>query len=155
MAFITLSDYKPLLIQKIKSGYPVKNSTDWDIYIKNFPFDIYPEMKDIPINDRHDQNGDEEYTPDTPVFKSFTSDVEFLCLSDKGTTLDKSISLTEYLSHNGMNKIYDTYSGLGRTNVRYVKTSDAKLYKGATQDILVFKVTFKFNDPITRITLTL
>ena len=155
MAFITLSDYKPFLIQKMKDGYTVKNSTDWNIYIKNFPFNLYPEMKDIPSNDWYDENGDEEYVPDIPVFKSFSSDVEFLYLGAKDTSVTGAIAFAQYLASNGMNKIYDNYSGIGRTNVRYVKTSDAKLYRSSTEDILVFKVNLKFNDPTTMITLAL
>lgn len=42
------------------------------ILIKSFPFDIYPEMKDIPKNDWFDEDGDEEFVPDVPVFKALT-----------------------------------------------------------------------------------
>ena len=55
MINIDLTKYKPFLVQKMKDGYAVRNSTEWGILIKSFPFDIYPEMKDIPKNDWFDE----------------------------------------------------------------------------------------------------
>ena len=157
MGYININsdNYKPFLIQKMKDGYVVKNSTDWGVYIKSFPFDVYPEMKDIPKNDWYDEDGDEEYIPDIPVFKAFTSDVEFVYTGAKDTALTTVKSFAQYLATYGTNKLYDTYSGIGRTNVRFVKLSDAKLYKNDNGDLLLFKITFKFNDPTTIITLSL
>lgn len=50
--------------------------------------------------------------------------------------------------------IYDTYTKIGRTNVRYMSYSDNILYRRDSQDdIVVFSVKLKVNNPNTDITL--
>lgn len=156
MAYINLTNYKSFLIQKMKSGFAVRDSKEWGILIKSFPFDIFPEMKEVPKNDWYDENGDDEFVSDTPVFKAFESDIEFLYTGTKDTAIVNITSFMQYLSSNGMNNIYDQYTGIGRTNVRYVSIPDAKLYRNESQgDLVVFKIKLKFNDPTTLITLAL
>ena len=155
MINIDLTKYKPFLVQKMKDGYAVRNSTEWGILIKSFPFDIYPEMKDIPKNDWFDEDGDEEFVPDVPVFKAYEAEVEFIYEGARDTGYTNVRSFLNYLATNGLNKIYDSYTSIGKQNVRYQKQSDAKLYRNSTKEYIVFKVNLKFNDPTTMITLSL
>ena len=155
MINIDLTKYKPFLVQKMKDGYAVRNSTEWGILIKSFPFDIYPEMKDIPKNDWFDEDGDEEFVPDVPVFKAYEAEVEFIYEGARDTGYTNVRSFLNYLATNGLNKIYDSYTSIGKQNVRYQKQSDAKLYRNSTKEYIIFKVNLKFNDPTTMITLSL
>ena len=155
MINIDLTQYKPFLVQKMKDGYAVRNSTEWGILIKSFPFDIYPEMKDIPKNDWFDEDGDEEFVPDVPVFKAYEAEVEFIYEGARDTGYTNVRNFLNYLATNGLNKIYDSYTSIGRQNVRYQKQSDAKLYRNSIKEYIVFKVNLKFNDPTNMITLSL
>ena len=155
MINIDLTKYKPFLVQKMKDGYAVRNSTEWGILIKSFPFDIYPEMKDIPKNDWLDEDGDEEFVPDVPVFKAYEAEVEFIYEGARDTGYTNVRNFLSYLATNGLNRIYDSYTSIGRRNVRYQKQSDAKLYRNSTKEYIIFKVNLKFNDPTTMITLSL
>ena len=153
MAIIDTTKYKPFLIQKMKDGFAVRDSIEWNILVKSFPFDLYPEMKEVPKNDWFDENGDEEYLPDTPVFKAYESDIEFLYEGATNSGITNVWNFINYLATNGFNKIYDTYTGIGKQGVRYQKVVDAKLYRNETREYIVFKITLKFNDPLTLITL--
>ncbi len=153
MVNIDTTSYKPFFVQKMKSGYTKKNSLDWGIAIKKFQLDYYPEMKDIPKNDWYDQDGDEEFIPDVPYYKAYESDIEFVYQGATDTGIGNITNFLDYISRNGYNYIYDSYSKVGRQNVRYVKMSDAKMYRSGGNEYIIFKVTLKFNDPKTIITL--
>jgi len=151
---INLDNYKPFLIQKMKDGYLVKDSSDWGVLVKSFPFKLSAEPKDIPSNNWMDEDGDDEFVPDFPVYKAYTEDVEFLYIGDYNTAVTKINEFISYLATQGLNKIYDSYTQIGRKDVRYVGSKEAKLIRNKYQgDIVIFKLTFKFNDPKTQIEL--
>ena len=53
-------------------------------------------------------------------------------------------------------KLYCDYTKIGRQNVRFVSIGeDATLVRDANGDLLITKITFKVNDPVTDITLTI
>lgn len=148
--------YKPFLIQKLTTGASVRDSREWNIYVKSVPFKVFPDMKDVPANDWYDQNGDDEYIPSPPYYKAYEIDCEFVFVGENGTANAQIKSLLKYLSESVMFKFYDTHSKIGRTNVRYVSTDDDVLYrKDGRNDIVVFSVTLKVNDPLTDIVLSL
>lgn len=153
--FFENMEYKPFLIQKLKSNSPVRDSLEWNIYIKSIPFKVFPDMKDIPSRSWADQNGDDEFIPDNPVFKSYSIEVEFVYKGNEGTASSSIRSFLSYLSNDGMFSIYDSYTKVGRTNVRYESYSeDYYSSKKGGEDIVVFSVSLKINDPITEITLS-
>ena len=147
--------YKPFLIHKLKNGSPVKDSMDWNIWIKSVPFKLFPEMKDIPSRSWYDQNGDEEFVPDNPVFKAYEMNCEFVFIGAHGLANSKITEFLSYLANGGMFKFYDSHTKIGRTKVRYVSYSEDILYRNqGSEDIVVFSVTLKVNDPITNIVLS-
>lgn len=147
--------YKPFLIKKLKEGSIVKDSTEWGILVQSFPFKLRPEMKEPSKRDWKDKNGDDEFTPDHPVFKSYTIEVDFLFREEFGTGNKKIGEFIDYLTTDGAFSIYDSYTGIGRTNIRYasMKESAFKRRKG-NKDVISFSVSFKVNDPVTQIILT-
>lgn len=146
--------YKPFLIKKLKEGSIVKDSAEWGILVQSFPFKLRPEMKEPSKRDWKDQNGDDELIPDTPVFKSYTMDVDFLFRGDCGAGNAKIGEFIDYLTTGGEFSIYDSYTGIGRTHIRYssMKESAFRRREG-DKDAISFSITFKVNDPVTQITL--
>lgn len=148
-------DYKPFLIQKLKTNSPVRDSREWDIWVKSIPFLIYPKLKEPAKRSWVDESGDDEYVPDTPRFEAYTMDVAFAFIGERGTANVKIRSFLSYLSQDGEFSIYDTYTAIGRTHVRYSSFSDDAFRRREGQnDLVEFKVTLKVNDPITEIRLS-
>lgn len=122
--------------------------------VKHVPFKVYPDMKDIPSYDWKDSSGDDEFLPDTPVYKAYEMECEFLFIGEHGTANSQIKSFISYLSSDGYFSIYDTYTKVGRTKVRYVSNSPSVLYRREEMtDKVIFELTLKVNDPITDITL--
>lgn len=148
-------EYKPFLIQKLKNNSPVRDSKEWGIWIKSIPFLLYPKMKEPAKRSWPDQNGDDEYLPESPVFEAYTMNVDFVFIGERGTANSQIRSFMNYLSRDGEFSIYDTYSALGRTRVRYSSYSDKAFRRREEEnDVVQFTVTLKVNDPITEIRLS-
>ena len=150
-----ITQYKPFLIKKIKDNSIVRDSTEWGIMVKHIPFNIYPDMKDLSSYDWKDQNGIEEFIPDNPTYKAYDIECEFLFIGEHGTANDKIRSFISYLSTDGYFSIYDTYTKIGRTKVRYVSNSPDVLYRrDNSDDKVIFKLSLKVTDPISEIILS-
>lgn len=148
-------EYKPFLIQKLKNNSPVRDSREWGIWIKSIPFQLYPKLKDPAKRSWPELNGDEEYLPESPVFDAYTMEVNFVFIGERGTANAQIRGFMNYLSRDGEFSIYDTYSAIGRTHVRYSSYSDkAFRRREGENDIVQFSVTLKVNDPITEIRLS-
>jgi len=149
-----MQNYKPCLFQKLTEKSPVRDSMEWNIYIKSIPFRIFPDMKDIPSRDWMDEHGDDEFVPDTPYYKAYEMECEFVYVGTHGTANEKITAFLKYLAEGGKFKIYDTYTQIGRTQVRYMSYNEDVLYRRDGQDdIVVFSVKLKVNDPLTQIKL--
>lgn len=152
-----INNYKPFLIKKLKEGSIVRDSSEWNIYVKHIPFQIAGEVKNVNTETWLDENGDDEFVPDTLLYKAYEMVCDFVFIGAHGTANAKINDFINYLSRDGMFSIYDTYTKIGRTNVRLSKGVDnpSVMYrKDGENDIVVFSVSLKVNDPITQITLT-
>lgn len=146
--------YKPFLIHKLKEGSVVRDSTEWGILVKSFPFKLRPDVKEPAKRDWKDQNGDDEFIPSNAVFKAYTMDVDFLFIGDSGTGNQKIGEFIDYLTADGEFSVYDTYTKIGRTHVRYISMKeDAFKRRDQGRDFISFSISFKVNDPVTQITL--
>lgn len=151
------TQYKPFLIQKLTENAPILSSKEWGVWVKHIPFKVFPDLKEIPSRPYPDEHGDYEFVPSKPFYKSYEIDCKFVFIGNSGTANEQIKSFLKYLAEGGMFKFYDTYSKIGRTNVRYVKTDDDPeilFRREGEKDIVQFKVTLKINDPITEILLT-
>ncbi len=127
----------------------------WGIYVKHFPFNaLFPELKDLPSHTWADEHGDDEYVSESPYFKSQEIEVDFVFIGNSGNAKSYISSFITFLANGGTNKIYDTYTGIGKQKVRYVSFNN-EMYRTRTndKDIVEFSVKFKLNDPVTNITL--
>lgn len=146
--------YKPFLIKKLKEGSIVRDSAEWGILVKSFPFKLRPEVKEPAKRDWKDQNGDDEFIPDKLVFKAYTMEVDFLFIGNSGAGNKNMGDFIDYLTAGGEFSVYDTYTKIGRTHVRYISMKE-EAFKRRDQgrDFVSFSVSFKVNDPVTQITL--
>ncbi|WP_333615542.1 hypothetical protein [Bacteroides pyogenes] len=152
-------NYEKVYIQKIKDGSTIKETiADFDIYCSAMPFKLYAEAKEPSKREWQDEHGDDEYIPaDGLKMKAYFMDVEFCCKGDKFSTNEKINNFIKYVT--GMDgsgaemKMYCTWTKIGRQRIRFDKLNDdAKLIRDDEEgDILIFKITFKVNDPITDI----
>lgn len=145
---------KRILFQKQSdTSGTVRSCDEWNIMPSGIDKILMPEMKELASNDWLDEDGDDEYIPDTPKFKGFELTVTFIYKGDDPKT--DITGFFQYLTQGGAFSIYDEHSGYGRTNVRYMKYNPTAYHVNDNgQDGVVFEITFKVNDPITTITLS-
>ena len=61
-----------ILFQKDSEGAKVKDLlTDWGMVCTDFPFDLYPETKDLPKRDWADEDGEDTFIPDVLPLKAY------------------------------------------------------------------------------------
>ncbi len=88
------------------------------------------------------------------MYKAYEIDCEFVFIGTHGTANTQIRNFIRYLAENGSFSIYDTYTKIGRQHVRYVSYSENVFYRrDGENDIVVFSVKLKVNDPITEIIL--
>lgn len=148
--------YYKFYIQKESDGAPVKElGEDFGFYETESKFYGGNTVKDLPKRDWYDEDGDDEFVPDTLKYKAYDAEVKFGYKGDRFTANDKLKALQDYLN-GGTMKVYDSYNRIGRQNVRFEGIpDDAELVRDEEDgDILIITVKFKVNDPKTDITLT-
>ncbi|WP_065218448.1 MULTISPECIES: hypothetical protein [Butyricimonas] len=153
--------YKGIYFQKEKEGSLVKESvSDFGIWCKDFPFKIHGDAKELANTEWSDEDGDDEFIPDVIRLKSYEISVEFAYKGVSGSANEKIRDFLDYLTgRDGSGaslKVYDSFTGIGRKNVRFMSVSQDGEYvrSDAEGDVFLFKVTFKVNDPVTDIILT-
>lgn len=152
-----IKNYKPFLIKKLKEGSIVRDSSEWNIYVKHIPFQIAGEVKNVNTETWLDENGDDEFVPDTLLYKAYEMVCEFVFIGTHGTANAKINEFIAYLTKDSMFSIYDTYTKVGRTKVRLSKGVDdpSVMYRrDGENDVVVFSISLKVNDPTTEIKLT-
>lgn len=152
---IKLMEYEKVYIQKTNVGSTVKETiADFDIYCADIPFKLFVEAKEPSNRDWVDEHGDDEYIPASGLkLKGYTMEVKFCCKGDRDSSKVKIDKFLKYLT--GMDgtgaemKMYCTWTDIGRQGMRFDKLDDnAELAREDNEEILVFKVTFKVNDPV-------
>lgn len=154
-------DYYKFYIQKegtdsTGASYPVKElGEDFKLYEVDSKFYGNAAVKDIPTRSWHDEDGDDEFVPETYKYKSYEMSVKLACKGDSMSSNTTIKALKDYLS-GGQFEIFDTFNGIGRQHVRFVEIpDDAVLYRHylGEEECLVFTLKMKVNDPKTDITL--
>lgn len=139
----------------IQDGTEVAKDTldDFEVYLKDIPFDYIEELKEVPSNSWYDEMGDDEYLPPGGVMsKGYEIDVEW---AYKGAKDSANAVLARFINYLRMGSdqtkspfftLYDNFTKITRHKVRLVKLhNDAELVRQDEQDILIFKTTLKVN----------
>lgn len=148
-----------ILFKKMKNNAPVVDTlNDWGIVCKDFPFKLHGEAKELPSHDWKDEDGDDEYVPDELKIAAYEIEVEFAYKGAMDSANANIKGFLDYLTGRGGTgaelMVYDTYTKIGRQNVRFVSVDDDVFYRQEEGgDVVVFVVAFKVNDPVTDITL--
>jgi hypothetical protein len=151
-------NYQPFYIQTDADTMAV-DTTTWGMVAKTNPFPALPTPKEPYKNEWLDESGDDEYNAQMH-YEAFEFDVQFY-VKAKGVNAEKQL-LSQIESFfdkikEGEFMVYDSHTGLGRQKVRYAgfNAEEYKRRYKATSDWarVIFSVTFKVNDPITRIEL--
>ena len=154
------------------SAYPVCESVDtWGVWCKEIPFIIYGKAKEPAKVSWSDEHGDDEFISDDGLYMdAYTMTVEFGCkmMTSVSDVRAKVKTFLDYLRTSGMMKMYSSHTRTGRQYVRFSSVSDDAKWKSkkewrvvsgtrtlvTVKEWLIFKVTFKVNDPVTDVTLT-
>lgn len=159
MAYIPdIFDYKPFYIQTDVDATAI-NTTEWGLIAKSNPYPILPQPKGVYKNEWLDENGDDEYNAQM-FYEAIEFSVDFFvkCFAD-GSTSAESVMSSQINSFfdkikSGEFKVYDSYTGLGWRGVRYAGYEEGEFKKEKNWARLIFTITFKVNDPITRMKLS-
>lgn len=150
------------------SPYPIYESVlQWGIWCKDIPFQLASKVKEPAKRNWYDEDGDDEFVSgDGLRMEAYTMEVEFGCkimsnVKDGSTTMPTITDVRNsvktfltYLRNSGHMKMYSSYTGIGRQNVRLESIDDkGKFKKDGGQEFLIFKVKFKVNDPVTDVNL--
>lgn len=159
MAYIPdIINYKPFYIQTDAEEGAI-DTTTWGLVAKTNPFPALPTPKEPYRNEWLDEDGDDEYN-DVMHYEAFEFDVTFYVKAigeGAESVLVSQVRAFFEKIRNGEFMVFDSYTCLGRRKVRYAGYSEEeyKYMKGVTASEdwarAIFKVTFKVNDPITRI----
>ena len=147
-------DYKPFYIQTANDSV-ARDTTEWGLVAKVNPYPLLPNPKEPYKNEWHDGNGDEEWVEQL-FYESIEFSVSFYIKaydSPDGTAeevIRDNVDSFFSLIKNGTFKVFDSYNGIGRQNVRYSGFSEDSFVRRKDWARAIFRVTFKVNDPITR-----
>lgn len=160
MAYIPdIIDYKPFYIQtNVEEG--AIDTTEWGLVAKANPFPVLPNPKEPYNNEWLDEDGDDEYN-DQMHYESFEFSVSFY-VKTLGDNAESTLisQIDEFFSkiRQGEFMVYDSYTGIGRRKVRYAGFDEEGYKRRFKSDKnwarAIFSVSFKVNDPITRIILS-
>lgn len=144
--------YKTYIQMEQEGSVVYETINDFGIYATDIPFRPSNEVQDVFSRVWRDEDGDDEYIPPTGLkMKSYKINMKFSCKGDRYGVNDSIIKFINYLKQGSM-KIYDEYTKIGRRGVRLLGLNDnATLSRSEDEDILVFTVSLKVNDPITDI----
>jgi hypothetical protein len=151
-------NYQPFYIQTDADAAAI-DTTQWGLVAKANPFPAIPNPKQPYKSEWLDADGDDEYTGKM-YYEAFEFDVTFYIKTigdNAGKELIEQMQSFFDKIKSGEFKIYDSYTGLGRRKVRYAGFNEEEYKRryisGNGWARAIFSITFKVNDPITRVVL--
>lgn len=147
-------NYKPFYIQT-ESDSMARDTTEWGLIAKVNPYPLLPSPKDPYKNDWSDQHGDQEWC-ERMFYKSIEFSVSFYikAFDSPAGSAEEIIrdNVEDFFSKimEGEFKIYDSYNGIGRQQVRYAGYTEESFVRRKNWARAIFRISFKANDPISR-----
>lgn len=156
---IPIANYKPFYIQYGENALATDTKEAWGMVAKTNPYPLLPSPKNPYGNDWKDEDGDDEYTT-YMHYEGFEMEVEFYmkAVDGQNTTAAADLHLAAWsffqAVREGNFRVYDAYTKLGFQRVRYAGSDfgDATFKERKGTATAMFKVKFKVNDPVTRMT---
>lgn len=130
----------------IQKGTDVKKDIQavYGITTKHIPEPIL-EQKEVFKRDWIDRQGDDEYIPSTSMFKAYEQNLEFVCKATLATAGGLIKTFLAYLQGSEFS-LYDESTQRGM-RCRFVSYDPSAFYR-ADQDVVVFAVKVKINNPL-------
>lgn len=155
-----MKGYKPFYIQVASGGGKVCHDTsEWGLVAQTNPYPALPNPKEPYRNDWPGEDGDDEYT-EQMHYEGFETEVRFYVKTFSTDTQSAHEVLVSQLNsffstvRHGEFEFYDTYTSIGYRKVRYAGYGNPEYLARENWARLMFTVTFKVNDPVTRMKLT-
>lgn len=144
------------MFQKTLNGTKVKDLfTDWKMVCTDFPFNLYPETKDLPKRDWADEDGEDTFIPEVLPVKAYDLEAGICYKGEMGTAYDKLSSFLSYLTGldgNGATlKVYNPHTRIGRRDLYFLGAGGYEFHSTENGDVVTFKVKFRATDPRTEI----
>lgn len=154
-----IHNYKPFYIAGNSDSSTVKDTlADFGLIAKTNPYPALPKPKEPYKNDWHDGHGDDEEIGDSLYMESFEFKVEYYVRAIGSTAVtDVRGAIDSFFAFIKSNfvRYYDSFTGIGYKDVRYAGYEEQMFHVTTNGDgnnvaRCVFTVTFKVNDPVTR-----
>lgn len=138
-------------VQSISGGGTKELLTDFNIYTGNVPFNTDYKAKQLPKNSWFDEDGDDEYVPDTLKLEAYEMSFEVGYKGAFQTAVSAGETLVNWFLNAGEFSMYCDYNQVGRTHVRFVSMSKPTVMVSNEDegDIYKWNITLKVNDPLT------
>lgn len=148
----TIINYMPFYIQTDGDDIAI-DTREWGMVAKTNPFPVLPTPKEPYKNNWMDEDGDDEYNA-SMFYEAFEFDVQFY-IKTIGDNAESALlsQIESFFSkiREGEFMIYDSYTGIGRKNVRYAGFNSDEYKRREGWARAIFTIKFKVNDPITRV----
>lgn len=147
-----IAGYKPFYIQTGTTA--VNTASGWGMVAKSNPYPALPSPKDLYTNDWKDEHGREEYT-EAIVYDSYDFELSFYVKTFSNSSesavdvLRRQIGSFFNAVRQGSFRVYDSYTGIGRREVRYLGYTEDSFKARGDWARAIFKVKFRVNDPVT------
>lgn len=157
MAYVPyIKGYKPFYIQN-QAGECYDTAAQWGLVAKSNPYPMLPVPKAPYYVDWKDANGDDEYA-ESLYYESQEISVTFYVIAYSGDTSEQTLrdqiwSFFKFVRR-GYLSIYDSYTGYGRSYVRYAGYTEESdgFRRTDTFARAIFTVKFKVNEPTVEMT---
>ncbi len=147
-----MQDYYRIYMQQERDGAAVKDTiASFGMYCMENPFNPCESVKDITKRSWYDEHGDDEYIGSDGLYlAAYENEVKF---GFNGTAFAANKKLKDFIDYlmKGQIKMYCEFNRIGRQHVRLKSIKPTLERDPVNEDILIVKVTFKFNDPKTDI----
>jgi hypothetical protein len=150
-------NYNPFYIQTSADAEAI-DTREWGLVAKVNPYPLLPKPKAPFNNEWYDEHGDDEWN-DVIYYEAFEFSVSFYIKaydSDEGSAeqiIREKVDSFFSKIKSGEFAVYDAYNGIGRKKVRYAGYSEEEFKRRSNYARAIFSITFKVNDPVTRMTL--
>lgn len=155
--------YKPFLIavgeagaysDSMKYEKPFDTRESYGLWIKHVPYMMFPKVKDIVTQNWADEQGEDTWLPTAGIVnEAYDLSVDFVYLAKDGMANERIRAFIERIRGKWL-KIHDGYTNIGRQGV-YLQEFDQEptFLRRGLRDVVIFKVSFRVNDPNTNIVL--
>lgn len=153
-----IQDYRPFYIQTANDA-SAWDTRDYGLVAQTQPYPDNIEIKQPYKNDWFDENGDDEYVAETYA-GAIEFEVKFYVKTlasantDPMDTLNAQKASFRNKIRSGFFKVYDSWNKVGYRNVRFVKDNVEQRQIGDDSAWMIFSVTLKVDDPVTKMSLS-